>query len=702
MVSRMGELLALVLSFAFATSAVAQDKSEARSDKASGLPAINLIGIPEKAKKEIQEAHDAASADDRNAEKLGRLAMLYYVPAPISAAEVFHKASEADSKSFRWKYYEGLAYASAYRSDDAIAAFRAALALDDEYAALLIRLGDLTVSSDAEAAEKYYRRARDADPKDARAPFGLGTCAKKRGDAGQAVAHFKEAIALCPQFAAAHGALADVLEAEGQFQEAKAHRGERDRGTVPPPGKDHLLIELLSMASGGTELLQTAEGLAGSGQHQAAATLLQKALERAPDDVNVRHAYGVVLDKMGRTQEALRQFSEVLAVSPSQMETLIYLAQTLIHLGEYQLADSLVHEVLQADKSNLRATRLYGGLLLRMRRAEDALACFQRIVDRDPNSYDGHMGMAIALICQDKLDGALESYSKARKLQPAAADMSNRLLAHLVTLAAEQRHPTPETTRELCAPLGPASLDGLARALSVAKLTDESEALQRFPEFVVKRVAALTAAAEYDDAVRMAIAMLPPTGDVAASPVMSRLRERLSSSPSDAGMRHVLAVVMSRLGRSDEAVQLWEQAARIDPKLEVVYLSWGMDLMARGDYSKANEVIRRGMGHLPESAWLANALAWSLATAPSKELRDPVEALKLATRAVEKTQRNEPGVLDTLAAAWAASGKFKEAVQAEQDAIRLANETWRSGGVPGYKRRLQLYENEIPYIAESK
>ena len=53
-----------------------------------------------------------------------------------------------------------------------------------------------------------------------------------------------------------------------------------------------------------------------------------------------------------------------------------------------------------------------------------------------------------------------------------------------------------------------------------------------------------------------------------------------------------------------------------------------------------------------------NNLAWLLATAEQAQFRNAAKAVELARRACELTKYRQPFLLDTLAAAYAAVGRF--------------------------------------------
>jgi tetratricopeptide (TPR) repeat protein len=88
-----------------------------------------------------------------------------------------------------------------------------------------------------------------------------------------------------------------------------------------------------------------------------------------------------------------------------------------------------------------------------------------------------------------------------------------------------------------------------------------------------------------------------------------------------------------------------------------------------------------------------NRLGWMLATTRDDKLRDPKAALTAAKRAVELSKAMKPGHLDTLAAAHASAGEFKEAVAAQQRAIEILK------APPGsvFHERLELYKQKKPY-----
>lgn len=84
------------------------------------------------------------------------------------------------------------------------------------------------------------------------------------------------------------------------------------------------------------------------------------------------------------------------------------------------------------------------------------------------------------------------------------------------------------------------------------------------------------------------------------------------------------------------------------------------------DYEKATEID-------PQNAHIYNNYSWLLSTCPDGKIRDGTKALKLALKAIE-INPDEALFLDSLAAAYAELGNFKEAVQTQKKAILLLRE----------------------------
>jgi hypothetical protein len=99
----------------------------------------------------------------------------------------------------------------------------------------------------------------------------------------------------------------------------------------------------------------------------------------------------------------------------------------------------------------------------------------------------------------------------------------------------------------------------------------------------------------------------------------------------------------------------------------------------------------------PGNFAVLNRMAWLLATQPDVSLRDGAEAVELAQQAGELTDKWNPAVLDTLAAAYAEAGRFFEAVQVARKARELAAVRSNTALADEIAARIKLFESGKPY-----
>jgi tetratricopeptide (TPR) repeat protein len=99
----------------------------------------------------------------------------------------------------------------------------------------------------------------------------------------------------------------------------------------------------------------------------------------------------------------------------------------------------------------------------------------------------------------------------------------------------------------------------------------------------------------------------------------------------------------------------------------------------------------------PDWPALLNSTAWLLSTHPDSGIREPDEAVRLAERAVELTMNRDPYYLDTLAAAYAATGQFERAVETAEEALALASRLGADALVEEIRSALASYRQSKPH-----
>jgi tetratricopeptide (TPR) repeat protein len=171
--------------------------------------------------------------------------------------------------------------------------------------------------------------------------------------------------------------------------------------------------------------------------------------------------------------------------------------------------------------------------------------------------------------------------------------------------------------------------------------------------------------------------------------------EAIRLDPMDAIAYYDRAVVYEQKADSKNAITDFSQAIRLDPQFMFAYVNRASIYQRAADYDKALADYRRALQIDPEN-WVPNYnLAWLLATCPKEGIRNGPQAVKLARKACELNGWKDPRRIDTLAAAYAEVGNFKEAMKWSKAAVELAKDLPKEK-VEEFRARLKLYEQGKP------
>jgi tetratricopeptide (TPR) repeat protein len=171
----------------------------------------------------------------------------------------------------------------------------------------------------------------------------------------------------------------------------------------------------------------------------------------------------------------------------------------------------------------------------------------------------------------------------------------------------------------------------------------------------------------------------------------------LRDQPRDPVLQRKIGTALAALGRPEEAKAHLEKALETIPGYAEAHLALADVLLSTRQIEAAafhyREVLRlKGLSR-PE----AIGRAWSLATGRDGVMRDGAEALTLAKAAAGASSEKDARVLDTLAAAYAESRRFNEAIRLAKLAVARAHVENEPVLARAIERRLKLYEQGEPY-----
>ena len=142
-----------------------------------------------------------------------------YVLPDAALTEVARPTAEELARSPAWHFQRGIALHRQGHLEDAIAAYRACVALDPTVPHARYHLG--VALGDAEQYEEavvWLQQVLAAEPEQAAAANSLGCCYSRLGQPEQAVAAFERAVALQPHDAQAHVNLGLTLLQLGDYR----------------------------------------------------------------------------------------------------------------------------------------------------------------------------------------------------------------------------------------------------------------------------------------------------------------------------------------------------------------------------------------------------------------------------------------------------------------------------------------------------
>lgn len=252
------------------------------------LPNPDLSALPERQRAlltEIRGEFDASRAQLVGlylAEAFAKLSGFYarYGVFPAAYAAIDNAIAVAPEDA-RFVYLKGLYLLREGRAADARAQFTAALALDQEYLPIRIRLATTEIElGNLAAAKAALEPVRRQQPDFAPAAALLGDIAVREQRWKDAITLYRAAIAADPTATALHSPLAEALASSGDQQGASQARNAAGPGL--PQLADPLADGVFGARPATAE--EAALGLAASGRHEEALALIAEGLAQAPNN----------------------------------------------------------------------------------------------------------------------------------------------------------------------------------------------------------------------------------------------------------------------------------------------------------------------------------------------------------------------------------------------------------------------------------
>jgi protein O-GlcNAc transferase len=380
----------------------------------------------------------------------------------------------------------------------------------------------------------------------------------------------------------------------------------------------HKMTECFPLHEFGWKILGVVLNLLGRGQD--ALVPMQKAAELSPNDVESHYNLGVTLQDMGRLDEAEASYRRTLQIDPDYADALLNLGVTLNKLGLLQEAEAHLLHALEIKPGYAAVHSNLGVTLQELGRLDEATACYERALAIQPDNAMVLNNLGITLQKLERLDEAEAGYRRALEINPAFAEAHGNL-GNILQKTGRLKEAESHFNHALqLQPDDARSHNNLGITLQEQGRLNEADA---------------------------------------------HFQMALQLSPEDVRTLDNRGNLLCHMGRLREAEASYRKALQIAPDDAIVLANLGKCLRGQGRLNEAASSFRRALEYRPDDVKTHNNLGLTL---QSLGLLDQAEA---CYRRVLQAKPNNAGVMSNLGQVLQSLGRLDEAEACFRQALRI-------------------------------
>ena len=481
-------------------------------------------------------------------------------------------------------YGLGLAYTGLEKFEDAITAYEHSIAYQSDWAYSHAALASAYANMHryAEALDAY-KVAVGLDPNDEMIHHQLGNVYSKRGEHAAAIRHQQQAIAIAPEFAEAHYQLGLLYTQEKRWTDAIA-------SYQTAYVHDDALVEVLyNLAQAYLRIGDTSaarQQMALFEKRKAVITPLHQlrgALQRTQDTserAQILANIGRLYLKGGHYEKAVWEYQKALGIDPQLASAYNGLGLAYTMLERYSEAVIAQRKALELQPDLAKAYAGLGLTYFRQNVLKSALEHYRHAVALDPEFLEARLKIGIILLNQERYTEAIDTYLAILDIKPNDPEVYYNLglcYAHQAKAGGDEL-PVEDLTISALTTLEKAV------ALSVSDAGDLSETEQ--PPFLAETyylIGELQASkADFNAAEKAYLASgLPKAYHALAQLIAKFARKNQDNSKRDANL--------------ETARRYAQEAVQLDPNVASYYNTLALIDFQRGDYSQAEQAIRKAL-----------------------------------------------------------------------------------------------------------
>ena len=311
-------------------------------------------------------------------EQLNTLIKLYKQNRLLQVFNKAQKLTKKYTKSLTLWNLMGASAAQIGQLEDAILAFKKALAIKPDYAEAYNNIGNaLKDQGKMDKAIEAYKKALSLRPDYAEALNNIGNALLDQGKLCEAINVFQKALSIKPDYAEAFNNIGNALKDQGKMEEA---------------------IEAYT-----------------------------KALSIKPNYAHAFYNMGNALKEQGGLEEAIEAYTKALSIKPNYAEAHNNMGAALTKQRRLEDAVAAYSKALSIKPNYAEAYNNMGSAFRDQGKLEEAIEAYTKALSIKPDYAEAYNNMGSALRDQGKLEEAIDTYAKALSIKPDYAEAHRNL-----------------------------------------------------------------------------------------------------------------------------------------------------------------------------------------------------------------------------------------------------------------------------------
>jgi protein O-mannosyl-transferase len=230
-------------------------------------------------------------------------------------------------------------------------------------------LGKAYESTDLDKALFHYKAALNINPNDAAALYNQGTIYEKKGRLDEAISHYSKALQVNPNYFEALNNLGLIFYDQGNYDRAVLYFKKAIKTKSKKSSARMNLANVLFLQSKPDE----------------AVSQYQKILQTDPANADVHYNLACVLYSQNKINEAVSHYKKTLKIDPKYSKAYYNLGNILLGRGKIKKAVAYFSKAIQFKPDYVQVYNKLGMILLKQGKLDKAKVFFSKAVGIDPN-----------------------------------------------------------------------------------------------------------------------------------------------------------------------------------------------------------------------------------------------------------------------------------------------------------------------------